>query len=100
MRTRPMREMSGLKTVIASVAKQSSLLQQAGLLRRFAPRNDDRSAREGAAVLFLGGGDRFEVFVGTGHRRAGSEDVPLVLDLVDGERGDRVHLVHQLMIAS
>src|SRR5258707_7135821 len=46
-----------------------------------APRNDDstRSARERAAVLFLGGGDDFELFVGTRHRRARREDVPLVL---------------------
>src|SRR5664279_3700560 len=69
----------------------------------FGPSRNDgasvsRSAREGAAVLFLSGGDHFELFVGTRYRRAGSEDVPLVLDLVDGECCDRIHLVHQLMI--
>src|SRR5450631_4931554 len=32
-----------------------------------------RSGRERAAVLFLGGGDHFQVFVGTRHRRAGGE---------------------------
>src|SRR5712664_2461873 len=41
-----------------------------------------RSGRERAAVLFLGGGDHFQVLVGTRHRRAGGEDVPLILDLV------------------
>src|SRR5213596_1801115 len=60
--------------------------------------NVNGSAREGAAVLFLGGGDRFEVFVGPRHRRARGEDVPLILDLVSGQRRDRVHFVHQLMI--
>src|SRR5258705_13697569 len=81
-----------------------------GLLRRFAPRNDDkrrdllvttrvsRSARESAAVLFLGGGDRFQIFVGTRYRWARGEDVPLIFDLVGGQRRDRIHFVHQLMI--
>src|SRR6476661_9699894 len=67
-----------------------------------APRNDGstRSTRERAAVLFFGGGDHFEVFAGTRYRRARGEDVPLVLDLVGGQRGDRVHLMHQPVIGS
>src|SRR5713226_2703927 len=58
----------------------------------------DQLARERAAVLFLGGGDHFEVFVGTRDRRARGEDIPLILDLVGGQRGDRVHFMHQLVI--
>src|ERR1700686_5689687 len=57
-----------------------------------------RSAREGAAVLFLGGGDHFQLFVGTRHRRARREDVPLIFDLVGGQRRDRIHFMHQLVI--
>src|SRR5713226_343580 len=57
-----------------------------------------RSGRERAAVLFLGGGDHFQVLVGTRHRRAGGEDVPLILDLVGGKCRDRIHFVHQLMV--
>src|SRR5258708_18326257 len=65
-----------------------------------APRNDGstRSARERAAVLFLGGGDHFEVFIGAWDRRARCEDVPLILDLVGGQRSDSIHFMHQLVI--
>src|ERR1700737_4442797 len=81
-----------------------------GLLRRFAPRNDEkkatllaalrvrRSTRERAAVLFLGRGNHFQGLIGTWYWRARGEDVPLVFDLVGRQRGDRVHLMHQLMI--
>src|SRR4030088_2345489 len=76
-------------------------------VRCFAPsRNDallaavrlNRSGRERAAVLFLGGGDYFQLFGGTRYRRARRGDVPLVLDLVGRQGRDRVHLMHQLMI--
>src|SRR4051812_28673606 len=56
------------------------------------------SARERAAVLFPGRRDDFEILVRAGHRRAGGEDVPLVLDLVRRQRGYRIHLMHELMI--
>src|SRR6185295_3651856 len=56
------------------------------------------SARERAAVLFLGRRDHFKILVRAGHRRARSKNVPLVLDLVGGQRGHRIHFVHQLMI--
>src|SRR6516164_2970477 len=56
--------------------------------------------REGAAVLFLGRRDHFEIFLGSGNRRARGEDVPLIIDLVSGQCGYRIHLVHELVIAS
>src|SRR5258705_8766079 len=56
------------------------------------------SARERAAVLFLGGGDHFQVLVGARDRRARGEDVPLILDLVGGQGRDPIHFLHQLMI--
>src|SRR5437868_13921629 len=74
-----------------------------GLAPRGAPRNDEVSVlsrREGAAVLFLGRGDHFEVLIRTRHRRTGREDIPLVLDLVGRQCGDRIHLMHQLMIGA
>src|ERR1700712_2553974 len=56
------------------------------------------SARERAAVLFLGRRDHFQILVRAGHRRARSKDVPLVLDLVGGQRGHRIHFMHELVI--
>src|SRR5258706_2083295 len=79
----------GVGMLVAITSRPSDLLPALHL---------SRSARESAAVLFLGGGDRFQIFVGTRHRRARGEDVPLILDLVGGQRRDRIHFVHQLMI--
>src|SRR3954454_4679789 len=79
------------------------VLMDSGLAPGGAPRNDEVSVlsrREGAAVLFPRRRDHFEVFVRTGHRRARGEDVPLVLDFVRGQRGHRIHFVHQLMVGA
>src|SRR5580704_12755064 len=61
-------------------------------------RTSPLSARESAAVLLPGRSDHFQILIGTRYRRARGEDVPLVFDLVGGQRGDRIHLMHQLMI--
>src|SRR4051794_22035582 len=83
----------------ADPESRSYLPLDSGFARSARPgMTSDTSAREGAAVLFFGRRDHFQVLVRAGHRRARGEDVPLVLDLVGGQRGHRIHFMHELMI--
>src|SRR3954468_6113645 len=85
----------------ADPESRSYLPLDSGLARRARPgMTSDTSARERAAVLFLGRRDHFEILVRAGHRRARGEDVPLVLDLVGGQRSHRIHFVHQLVVGA
>src|SRR5258707_9855638 len=56
------------------------------------------SARERAAVLFLGGGDHFQVLVGARDRRARGVEVPPRPAPLRGERRGRIQLHHPLDI--
>src|SRR5258706_12269599 len=56
------------------------------------------SARERAAILFLGGGDHFQVFVGARDRRARGEDVPLIPYLVGRGRRCRLQFRPQIHV--